>query len=330
MVAGQCRNRDTRAAGFVFSIVSGDRMKSASLRFFLASLLACFALGPALAPIAPAQAQMDSREAIALQNQLLELRRDLQALRDQIARSGGGGGGSMLGGRSSFPPASGGGGEMTAQLLDRVANLEEQVRQLNGRQEEAANRLQRLADDLTKQVGDLSFRLQALEGGGARPGIGAPPGAPPLQLSPPIGAGQGASQGGGQGGARRTSELAMQEGHAALARRDYAAAEAAAREVLAGSRASPRATDAQFLLAQALVGKRAYQAAAIAFDDTYNRARTGPHAQDALLGLANALAAINERRPACDTLNKLRVEFLSPRPEVRDAASALRQRIGCR
>jgi TolA-binding protein len=299
-------------------------MKSASMRFFLAALLACLAVGPLLGPITPAHAQMDSREAIALQNQLLELRRDLQALRDQTARAGGGGGGSLLGGARGVPPSGGGGGEMTAQLLDRVANLEEQVRQLNGRQEETTNRLQRLAEDLTKQVGDLSFRLQALEGG-ARPGAGARPGPPPLALSPPPAAGQGGGQ-----GARRTPELAMQEGQAALARRDYQAAEAAAREVLAGSRASPRATDAQFLLAHALAGRREYQAAAIAYDDTYNRARTGPHAQDALLGLANALTAINERRPACDTLNKLRVEFLTPRPEVRDAASALRQRLGCR
>src|SRR5947209_710076 len=42
---------------------------------------------------------------------------------------------------------------------------------------------------------------------------------------------------------RRTPEMALQEGNAALARRDYAAAEASAREVLQGNRASPRATD---------------------------------------------------------------------------------------
>ena len=52
----------------------------------------------------------------------------------------------------------------------------------------------------------------------------------------------------------------MQEGNAALARRDYPAAEQAAREVLAGSRTSPRAYDAQFLLAQALMGQRQYPA----------------------------------------------------------------------
>ena len=122
----------------------------------------------------------------------------------------------------------------------------------------------------------------------------------------------------------------MQDGNAALARRDYQAAEQAAREVLTGSRTSPRAYDAQFLLAQALQGERQFPQAAIAYDDTYNRARKGAHAQDAMLGLANTLLAINERHAACDTLVKLRTEFPSPRPDLRDAIAESTQRAGCR
>ena len=48
----------------------------------------------------------------------------------------------------------------------------------------------------------------------------------------------------------------MKEGSAALARRDYKAAEADAREVLTKFRTSPRAYDAQFLLAEALAGRQ--------------------------------------------------------------------------
>lgn len=121
----------------------------------------------------------------------------------------------------------------------------------------------------------------------------------------------------------------MQEGNAALARRDYPTAEQAAREVLA-NRTSPRAYDAQFLLAQALAGQRQFSQAAIAYDDSYNRSRKGVHAQDALLGLANSLAAINEKKAACDTLVKLRAEFPAPRADVREAAAAAGQRAGCR
>ena len=121
----------------------------------------------------------------------------------------------------------------------------------------------------------------------------------------------------------------MQEGNAALARRDYPAAEAAAREVLALGRNTPRAADANFLLAQSLIGQRNYQAAAVSYDDAYNRSRTGSRAPEALLGLANALSGLGERPSACATLDKLRAEFPAVRPDVREAAAALRARNGC-
>ena len=67
----------------------------------------------------------------------------------------------------------------------------------------------------------------------------------------------------------------------------------------------------------------------MAYDDAYNRARTGARAPDALLGLANSLNAIGEKKAACATLDKLRAEFPSPRPDLRDAVAGARQRAGC-
>ena len=119
----------------------------------------------------------------------------------------------------------------------------------------------------------------------------------------------------------------MQEGNAALARRDYAAAEAAAREVLA-NRTSPRAYDAQFLLAQALSGEQQYPQAAMAYDDAYNRSRTGTHAQDARLGLAVSLTAINEKKAACDVLSRMRTEFPHLRPDISAGMAATAQKAG--
>jgi TolA-binding protein len=128
---------------------------------------------------------------------------------------------------------------------------------------------------------------------------------------------------------RRTPEVAIQEGNAALARRDYPTAEAAAREVLNNNRLSPRAYDAQYLLAEALTGKRDYSQAAIAYDDAYRRAPTGMHSQDSLLGLADSLTSINEKRAACDTLNQLRTQFPTPRPDLAAPIASARQRAGC-
>lgn len=296
-----------------------------------------------------AWAQVESREGIALQNQILELRAQIQALQNQIGR---GGGSSYGGGYSSPPPPSSGGSDLVAQLLARVGTLEDQVRQLRGQIDQTQNQAQRQGADLGKRIDDLSFQVQNPQGG-QPPATGAVPPRPmsppppslqpaPLPLQPgapppppPPGSFSAGAPPPGQppvpaGPVKRTPELAMQEGNAALARHDYANAEQAAREVLNNYRTSPRAYDAQFLLAQALIGERQYSQAAIAYDDTYNRARKGAHAPEALLGLADSLIAINERKAACDTLTKLRMEYPAPRPDVRDAIASASQRSGCR
>lgn len=284
-----------------------------------------------LIPFVPALAQFDSRDAIELQHQILELKRDVQQLRDQGPRgSGSSSGGSFLGGRSS-DTGSAGTSEITGQLLSRVESLEEQIRRLRGRIDETANQTQRQSEELGKQIGDLGFRVQSLEGGApaaSRPPQGsvASPAATPLAVPSTLPPAASASVNAG----RRTPEIAIQDGNAALARRDFVAAEAAAREVLNNNKTSPRAYDAQLLLAQALVGRREFSQAAIAYDDSYKRNRHGARAPDALLGLANSLIAINEKHAACDTLKQLATEFPSPRPDLRDGVAASRSRAGCR
>jgi TolA-binding protein len=280
-----------------------------------------------LAPVGAARAQVESREGIALQNQILDLRRQMQVLQDQGAR-----GGNIPPSRAptAYSPPAGGSGDLVAQLLSRVDALEEQVRQLRGRVDEIQNQTQRQGADLAKRIDDMAFQTQNPAGARGQHGSASqvPPSPPPSTLAPsvpPPAPGAPPAQ-----PVRRTPELSMQEGNAALARRDYSTAEQAAREVLTGNRTSPRAYDAQFLLAQALMGQHQYSQAAIAYDDTYNRARKGAHAPDALLGLANALTAINEKKAACDSLAKLRSEYPTLRPDQRDAVTASGQRAGCR
>jgi TolA-binding protein len=276
-----------------------------------------------LATVAPGHAQVESREGIALQNQMYQLRQDLKSLQDQMAR-GGGGPNNRAPVYAAPPPQQFGGNELLAQLLTRVDALEDQVRQLRGRIDETQNQLQRQNEDLGKRIGDLGFEINSQGGQPPGPVLVAPPSGGPISRPPPPPSTPrpAAPQG------PRTPEIALQEGNAALARRDYPAAEAAAREVLA-NRTSPRAYDAQLLLAQSLSGQRQYAQAAIAFDDVYNRSRRGNHAQDALLGLAGSLSAINEKKAACDTLTRLRTEFPQPRPEIRDSVAATAQKAGC-
>ena len=352
-----------------------------------ASLLG--ALLPALTMPIAGNAQVESREGIALQNQLYQLRQELQLLRGEVDRVNTGG--------------SGGGGDITAQLLSRVQAMEEQVRQMRGRIDETQNLLTRQNAELSKRIDDLTFQLNLQPGKGGAPMttgqlpapppvrevaprpapdpspkpdqkvvippqlpsvIPPPPPPPPqnftfnqipepmretpqprpdpprpaprppdatakpaqpeVEQNPPTEVASAAILPGG----KRTPELALQEGHAALARRDYTAAERAAREVMT-NRASPRAYDGQFLLAQALSGEKQFAQAAIAYDDTYNRSHKGRHAEDALLGLAAALTSINEKKAACDTLGRLRSEFPQVRADLQEPITRTNERAGC-
>ncbi|HVY17767.1 MAG TPA: hypothetical protein VHB27_21280 [Rhodopila sp.] len=303
------------------------------MRLLLRSVL----LATAICSVAPplALAQIDSREGIALQNQIYQLRNELRQFEQQ--------GGGSQGSQQPAPRYSGNTSDVLTQLLTRVDTLEEQVRDLRGRVDEMQNQVQQQSLDLNKKIDDLKFQLQNGQGGQGASGqnLGQAPGqgygqTPPQQLTspppqslslnpspPPPPAAPPAQR------APRTPEMAMQEGYAALARHDYPAAESAAREVLA-NRTSPRAYDAKLLLAQALEGERQYPQAAVAFDDAYNASRKGSHAQDALVGLASSLTAIKENKAACDTLSRLRADYPQIRPDLRQSVASVGQRAGCR
>jgi TolA-binding protein len=361
-------------------------MRGSAIRFVCLALP--LALG--LAATVPGHAQVDSREGIALQNQIYQLRQQIQQLQDQASNGGGGGGGSDAAV-----------GDVAAQLLSRVQALEEQVRQLRGQIDETRNLVAQQNAQLSKRLDDLMFQLNLQGRGGVpssapRPAASAvpppqarevqppariampmpgviqpdqsqrpftfrqvpqpmreaprPPPVPPTArveptrpVPPPVAPvvarppdrsarerppepsaeDEQATKDG-----KRTPDMTLRAGRAALARRDYAAAERAAREILS-HRASPRAYDGQLLLAQSLIGQKQYAQAAIAFDDTYNRAHKGRHAEEALVGLAGALTAINERRAACDTLGRLKTEFPEVRADLRDAITRTNARAGC-
>lgn len=288
--------------------------------------------------VAPASAQFVSREAVQLNDEIYQLQQEVQALQQQIGQQGGasptylGNGGS---GRS-------GGGELVAQLLQKVDNLEEQVRDLRGQIQETQNQVKQQGADLGKRIDDLAFQVQhpgmtppasASSGStqsGPTPSAGTPTTTNTSPPPAPLGATHSPPPPPGGAKTARTAEAALREGEAALARGNYAAAEAAAAEVLSKFRTSPRAYDAQYLRAEALQGQRHYPQAAIAYDDVYNRSRKGRHAEQALIGLAASLTAINERKAACNALGKLHTEFPHQPAAIHQAAEELHKRAACK
>jgi TolA-binding protein len=297
----------------------------------LGALLLAGAAMAALAPSGAARAQAESREGIYLQNQILQLRQELEMVR----RSGGAAIAPQMPppGRGGAPAA---GGEIVAQLLERVGLLEEEVRRQRGRAEQAEYANRTLQQQVEKLQGDMEYRFNALEsrgatpagttppagraGGGQQQGALNPPGNGPAPATPP---GQPTAP------APRTPEVALREGQAALGRRDYPAAEAAAREVLA-ARNTPRAQDAGILLGDSLMGKRDFQSAALAYDDAFRRSQSSSRAPEAMIGLASAFNGFNAKREACQTLDELRAKFPRLSGNLSDRANQARQRAGCR
>ncbi|MCZ8150701.1 MAG: hypothetical protein O9325_22940 [Roseomonas sp.] len=262
-----------------------------------------------------ALAQIESREGIALQNQLLQLRQELDALR----RAGAGAASSALPApqQAAAPRPTGASGDLVQGLLERVQRMEEELRAARGAAEQAEFRERQLRERVQKLEGDLDFRLQQLE----TQRLGAAPAQP---ARPAAGNATGQSAAG-----PRPPQRAIADGQAALGRRDFAAAEAAAREVIASREASQQ-VNAQILLGDALMGRREFSGAAVAYDDARKRSPNGTRAPEANVGLANAFIALNSNREACDVLNALR----SARPDlagpVAERAADARRRAQCR
>jgi TolA-binding protein len=304
-------------------------------RIFVAAGLAVFMV-PCAVP--QARAQIDSREGIALQNQILELRQEMQQLQQMQSQAGGQPPVAPPQPQDNgAPPQEGANGapnDLLPSLVVRVSALEEQMRTLQGKIADLANTEQHDHDDLAKQIGDLAFKLGQGAPGGGQPsaspdnGMGAPPpadngggmdlGSPRPQAPPPPAL-----------PTHRTAELALKQGNAALARRDYAGAEAAAREVLAVGH-GPHAPDGQYLLARAQMGQHDYKASAASFYAVYKASPRSPRGAEGLIGVANSLAGLGDSTDACQAVAKFNAEFPKPEPGLRAQAASVRKRAGCR
>jgi TolA-binding protein len=303
-------------------------------------------LGAALALAgvqARAQSQVDSREGIALENEILELRQQLQQTQQQMAglqqlqaQTGAPSVPAAVPEGEAPPPAvaPGAPSDVVAQLLVRVSALEEQVRTLKGSVDELSNTQQRDHDDLTKQIGDLAFKVNPA---GANPQGGAPGGAPATGAAPETGADGTTSVPADMfpnappppaPAPHRTPDQMLKLGQAALARRDYDAAATAAKEVLALG-PGPRAGEAQYLLAHAEAGKHDYKTAAASYFAVYKASPRSVRGAESLIGVANAFLGMGDKPHACQTLLKFGAEFPHPDASLRGAAGSVRKRAGC-
>jgi tol-pal system protein YbgF len=326
-------------------------MRFAVRRIALTSALAVLVLGLGTGPVS---AQMDSR---VLYDRIERLERDIQVLNQNMAR-GAQGGSTVIrspaaGGGSAYVPAepaplSPG---MMQRLDDRVDQLEEQVRQLTGRIEEAQHRADTTAKQLERMQADIELRFKDLQGGPA-PAAGAPASA---TLGAPNAGGNSAGAGGptpgpqvlgampeadmkkalgGQAAASAPQPKDAQGlydlAYAAAQRGDYAAAEKGFQDFLAKHGNHALAGNASYWLGDIAYVKKDFGTAAATFLEAYKKHTKHTKAADMIYKAGSAFGQMGKTKEACTALGILFKDHADMPDRVKRAATAEKQKYGCK
>ncbi|MDX5931442.1 tetratricopeptide repeat protein [Acidiphilium acidophilum] len=289
------------------------------MRRTLLAALPIAALAFGFLPVTARAQMISSREGIALENQILELKQQIQ----QMQQSGGNGNSALA--APAEPVAPGGASSaLLPNMLQQIQTLNDQVQDLRGRVDTLEHEVATQHDELKQEIGNLKFQMS--QAGGAGAGAAAMPTAPAPQAAP-----QAAPQVAPPRAAARAPrvEASLTAARRALAAGDYQTAQADARAVIARQGKGAGNGGAELVLAQSLAHQGQNQSAAIAYDDAYNASRTGPNAPDALLGLAGSLTAIHQNQEACDTLDSLASQFSSPSASLATRIHLARVRAHC-
>lgn len=275
-------------------------------RFFILSSAAL--TGLALLSVETACAQISSREGIELQNQIQQLNAQLQQVQ---ANTG------AVSSSATVPSVSGPSGDLVSQLLQRVATLENDNRDMRGQLDQLTNEMQTQTANLSKQIGDMQFAAQ----NGSRSGT-------TTSLAGSSAAAATGTRAATAGKSATALEL-LKAGQVALKGHDYATAQNNAEQAVKLAKTANGRLESQFLLAQSLAGQKQYRNSAVAYFDAYNRAPKSPRAPEALLGVSASMLALGDKNSACQALGKLESEFSNPSPAVKAALVRFKGRASC-
>ncbi|WP_242010135.1 tol-pal system YbgF family protein [Acetobacter conturbans] len=262
----------------------------------------------------PAYAQVSSREGIALQDQIMELRQQLS----QVQSSGASSSGSLPAPVAQGSQTSGASGDLVTQLLDRVNTLESQQRDMRGQLDELTNQLKEQSASLSKQMGDMQF---AMQNGGAAAGTAA------AASSHHEDAAASRTET-SEKAAAQTPEGYLKAGNAALLKHDFSAAQENAQSAVSHGKGTAK-VDGQYLLGQSLAGQKQYRDSAVAYYDAYKLSPKGPRAPYSLLGVSASLLALGDKKAACQAIGKLKTEFPSPTERVAKSTAVFSKQGGC-
>ncbi len=298
------------------------------LKSLFASAAAVALVGIPLAVSGTAFAQDTDTRALA--NRLDRIEREISDLQLQTYSGG-----------SSGAPVVMDSGAGAANLQARIVELEEQVRDLTGRLEEANHRtetLQRNLDAFREDV-DLRFRDLGAGSAGATP---ASPGAGNAQAStaPAEGTleqtGPAGNSSASSGAAAApsllpngTPETQYDFAIDLMKRGQYDRARSAFEEFLQLHPKHELAGNAQYWLGETYYAQNDYKRAGDAFLTGYTTYASSSKAPDSLLKLGMSLAALDNKDAACTVWGELGSKFPQASPSVVARAKLERQKAGC-
>ncbi len=299
----------------------------------------------------PAAAQMDNR---ALYDRIDRLERDLQTLQSNMAR---GGGPTVIrspaaGGSSSYAP---GGGDaapalppgMAARLDDRVDMLEEQLRQLTGKVEEANYRAQQALKQMERMQADIDLRFKDLQaGGGAAPADpakaelgansagspGAAPGPQVLGSMPEKDLKKALQQPAAAAPAPQPKDpqALYDQAYAAAQRGDYDTAEKGFQDFLSKYGNHALAGNASYWLGDIAYARKDFAAAAATFLEAYKQHGKHTKAPDMIFKAGSAFGQLGKKKEACTAFGILFKEHPNMPDRVKRAATAEKAKYECK
>lgn len=233
-----------------------------------------------------------AQDATILQQEMAEIRDDIQLLRRQVYAAKNSDGESKYG------------------------RLDEIVRTANGRLEELEHKIQQLDEKIDLINKDIDVRMKLLEGKKIEGGSGIVADNTPKFAAPMAENAPKALVGGTISKADDLQPVKLptaaeiyQKGLEALKAADYAAAEENFSKVLQKYPDDKLAGNAQYWLGETYYGRKAFEQAAVAFAKGYQNYKNSPKGPDSLLKLGMSMLALNKKAEACAAFVSLPKEF---------------------
>lgn len=304
-----------------------------------------------------AHAQM-TPEMRSLNDRIDRLTRELNAVQAQLNS------GAVA---PAGPDGAAGGGSIAAQFEVRISQLEAQMRELNGKIEEANFGVSQLRQRVERMSTDTDFRLQAIEKAQAdaatatatatakteaatetaRGGDTQGPGAPPRNLgtisekdstTAPLSKSAKEKQAKSKEPEPVAPTVTLPAGGPKdqydfafdlLIRAQYPEAEQALKQFITAHPTDPLTPNAQYWLGESFFARKNYADAAANFLIGYQKYPQSPKAADNLLKLGLSLQNLNKKAEACTAYGRFAKEYPNASVTLKRRVLEERQRLNC-